>query len=503
MAARQRTRGVVFALDLSPAQERLLHSYCGAARVAYNWVIRRVRENLAVRARERERGVPDDQLTPALSWSKFSLNKAWNASKDEVAPWWQEVSVHAFRSGIIGAAAALKNFSDSRRGLRSGPPVGFPRWKSRRRARLSVTFEELNHQLSWLHPGRHGVRLMLPRARVQSRDTRLKRQVAPLVWLHTVESTRRLYRLVETCRASIQQVTISHRGGRWQASFLVRYATGAERSPTRVARRGRTVGVDFGLTHLVTLSRPVPGLTDEYGHVANPRVLSANLDRLRRLDRALARCEKGSRNRQRLARRRARLHGRVARTRALYLHALTNALAGGFDVIAIEDLNVSGMARRGRHLGRALADASFAELRRQLTYKTGDRGSTLVVVDRFYPSSKTCSRCGAVKAKLPLSARIFECDTCGAVVDRDVNAARNLCREATKIRRVAPLDGHTTQHHGQQQPRRRATTGDAKRRLETRSDRHHRGGAGAGRLRAEPSHPDPPALIKGGTTTGM
>ena len=94
---------------------------------------------------------------------------------------------------------------------------------------------------------------------------------------------------------------------------------------------------------------------------------------------------------------------------------------------------MAAMFNRKRHLGRRLADASLAELRRQLVYKTTDRGHRLVAVDRLYPSSKTCSACGVVKAKLPLWARAFTCDDCGATFDRDVNAARNIYREAARI----------------------------------------------------------------------
>jgi putative transposase len=101
----------------------------------------------------------------------------------------------------------------------------------------------------------------------------------------------------------------------------------------------------------------------------------------------------GSKNRGNLRRRRARLLGAIAKTRSLYLHRLTNALVDRFDVVAVEDLNLAGMGNKKRHLGRSVADASLGELRRQLTYKSADRGTALVVVGRFYPSSKTCSHC--------------------------------------------------------------------------------------------------------------
>jgi putative transposase len=169
------------------------------------------------------------------------------------------------------------------------------------------------------------------------------------------------------------------------------------------------------------------------GHVANPKVLEAHLKRLRRLDRAVSRAQRGSKNHRKLVRRGARLHGRIAKTRALHLHPVTTKLAGAFDTVAVEDLNVKGMANRKRHLGRRLADASLGELRRQLAYKTTDRGHRLRAVDRFFPSSKTCSACGEAKATLPLSERVFRCDHCGHVADRDVNAARTIANEAARL----------------------------------------------------------------------
>lgn len=424
------TRGVVFTLDPTPAQERLLRSYAGSARFAYNWAIGRIAADLGQRRTEREAGVAEEELTPALSWYAYSQSCAWNEAKDEAAPWWREVSMHAFRSGTSAAAAALKNFADSKHGSRAGRRVGFPRLKSRRRTTPSVSFVEINHQLSWLNPDRHHVRLMLPQS-TPDRDVYRRRE--HLAWIHTTQSTRRLYTLVEAGRASIQKVTISYRGGRWQAAFSVRYPSTLQPRCVSEMARTRLLGIDAGLRHLATLSRPIPGISGPEGHVENPNVLGNELVRLRKLDRAIARCERGSKNRARLVKRRARLHGTIAKTRALELHRLTNEVVHRFGVIGIEDLNVAGMsARRGR-LGRAVADASLSELRRQLAYKTADRGTKLVVVDRFYPSSKTCSSCGSVKAKLDRSARVFDCTDCGVVIDRDVNAARNIAEEVLRL----------------------------------------------------------------------
>jgi putative transposase len=426
------TRAVVFTVDVSPAQDRMLRNYCGATRYAYNWVRRTIVENFEVRAAERQAGIVEEALTPSVSWSPYSLRKQFNQVKADVAPWSGEVAKHCFDTGISQAAAAFKNWSTSRNGDRAGARTGFPAFKSRKSAKLSVSFVELNHQLSWFHPSRHAIRLMLPQALVQSKNLRVRTKAQQLVWLHTIESTRRLYRLVEDGRATIQKVTVSFTGGRWQASFQVRYKVGAQPVKRGHARHGGAVGVDLGITHLATLSRPVQGVTDEDGHVPNPRPLARQLERLKDLDRRIARCATGSKNRAKLVRRRARLHGHITRTRAMAHHQLANELASRFDLVGIEDLNVKGLTHN-RSLARSLADAGLGHLATIVTTECTDRDTPLVMVGRWFPSSKNCSSCGTVKAKLLLGTRTFDCDQCGFHIDRDVNAAHNIEREAVRL----------------------------------------------------------------------
>ena len=121
----------------------------------------------------------------------------------------------------------------------------------------------------------------------------------------------------------------------------------------------------------------------------------------------------------------ARIHAHVANQRHDALHKLTTYLANNYSEISIENLNVLGMAKN-HHLAKSVMDASFGEFRRQLEYKTAHTGSVLHVIDRWYPSSKTCSRCGRVKTKLSLSERTHRCESCGLVMDRDLNAAINI-----------------------------------------------------------------------------
>ena len=493
----QFTRAVEIVLDPSPSQQRWLRSYSGSMRAAYNWALEQVTTNLETRRDERARGFREDELTPALSWSRESLMALWRQVRDEVHPWWRDVSIHAFRTGIDNAALALKNYSESRSGRRRGRRVGFPRFKNRH-SRQAVTFVELAEGVDhrhWINPDTRGhVRLMLPRRAGddswERRHTRPKAQQeagrdrrAELAWLHThqPDTVGEVWQLCEAGSAKVQALTIKFEGGRWKAVFRLRLLDGATRlrNPGEPVRQhGGAIGVDLGLKHLVTLDRPIAGLTDEHGHVPNPRILEQHLARLRRLDRAIARCEKGSRNRAKLLRRRAKLHGKIAATRKLFLHELSRRLAGGFDVVCVEDLNVAGMARRkGLRNGRSVAEASMGELVRQLDYKTGDRSAALVKVGRYYPSSQTCSQCGA-RTKLALWQRTYNCGSCDLVIDRDVNAARNIAAEGQRLTReqqdVASIRGET--QNGEPRPG------------ETEPAQHHRaGGHGSSEAATDPA----------------
>jgi putative transposase len=277
------------------------------------------------------------------------------------------------------------------------------------------------------------VRLILPRFVTDRRITRRREQ---LQWLHTTESLRRLKKKVASEEWAVQAVTISFTGGRWQASFSVRQYVIPALNAGRL--RGPLAGVELGVRHLATLTVPVEDVSDEHGHVENPRHLEAELVHLAKLDRRLSRCAKGSKNRAKICLRRQRLHGKISRTRNLYLHRLSTTLAGGFETVVLEDLRVADMVKKAKKntteaLRRSILDAGWSELRRQFNYKAEDRGHRVVVVNKYFPSSKKCSHCGETKAKLALSERVFECSTCGISLDRDVNAARNIRDEGIRL----------------------------------------------------------------------
>jgi putative transposase len=396
-----------FALDLTPAQQRQVLAHAGAARVAHNWALARVKAVLGQRTAERSYGIPDALLTENVSWSLPALRKAWNTAKPQAAPWWTEVSKEAFNTGLDALARGLKNWADSRKGARAGRPVGFPRFKSRRRTTPSVRFTTgaIRIEADRMH-------VVLPRL------GRLK--------LH--ESARKLARRIEAGTARIMSATVRRDGGRWHVSYTVE----VERADRQPARPASTVGVDVGIKHLAVLS------TGEL--VDNPRHLAAAQTRLRALGRALSRKsgpdrrtgQRPSKRWERAAARLGRAHARVGNLRRDGLHKLTTRLASTHGTIVVEDLNVSGMLKN-RRLARHIADAGFAEIRRQLAYKTGWNGGRLLTADRWYPSSKTCSGCGTVKTKLALSERQFHCEACGLVIDRDLNASRNLAALAAEF----------------------------------------------------------------------
>jgi len=394
-----------FALDPTPEQEAMLRSHCGAQRYAFNWGLGRVMANLGQREAEKSYGITGDDLTLPLSWSAWSFRKDWNAAKEAVAPWWAENSKEAYAAGLANLAAGLQNWKASKSGKRKGPRVRFPRFKGKR-AGLSCRFTTGAFGLAGA--GRRHVQL--PRIGV----------------IRTHESTRKLARHAERGTARIRSATVSYRQGRWFVSFSAEVT----RNDPAPARAAEGVGVDLGVKSLAVLS------TGEV--VPNPRHLEVAQRELRRMQRRASR-RRGPDKRTRAApsarwrktqARITRLHAKVASARRDGLHKLSTRLTSTYGTFVVEDLNVSGMMSN-RRLARHVAGVGMAEFRRQVCYKAAWRGGRVVVAHRWYPSSKTCSACGAVKAKLRLSERTFRCDRCGFALDRDLNAALNLAALAS------------------------------------------------------------------------
>lgn len=354
-------------------------SHAGAARFAYNAGLAHVKEAL-------DNGEPPE-------WSHYGLLRWWNANKDALAVnrdtgvvWWSQNSKESYSMGLRDLAQGFSNWSKSRKGQRKGKRVGFPRFKSKN------TTMRFAYSTGFTAPkASDPYGLKLPR----------------IGRVHCMENA---YRLVNGAR--FIRITVSRRAGCWYASLTV------EREPVaKPAPKGGVVGVDLGVKNLATLSDGTV--------IPNPRALGASLKTLRKAQQALSRKVKGSVRREKARERVARLHARVADVRADAINKATTMIAETYSVVCVEDLKVAGMVKN-RHLARSVSDAALGEFRRQLEYKTARSGAVLRVVDRWFPSSKTCSNCGTVKAKLPLSERTFNCDMCGLSIDRDVNAAINI-----------------------------------------------------------------------------
>ena len=370
---------VKVALDPSPAQERLLLSHAGAARFAFNAGLAHVKASI-------EAGEKPE-------WSLYGLRRWWNANKDTLAVgddgviWWRENSKEAYSSGLEALAKGLSNWAKSRKGARRGRRVGFPRFKSKDRTvpRFSYTT---------------GFKLI---------DGDPKALRLPKVGrVHCMEDVSE-----RVGGARVLRMTVSKRAGRWYASLTVE----RDDKPVTNTPKGGAVGIDLGIKTLATLS--------DGTIIENPRLLRKSERKLKKAQKALSRKVKGSHRRAKARVKVARLHAHVANCRADAINKATTMIARTYSTVCIEDLNVAGMARN-RRLAKAIMDASFCEFRRQLEYKTARSGAALHVVDRWYPSSKTCSKCGRVKAKLSLAERVYRCDCCGLVMDRDLNAAINI-----------------------------------------------------------------------------
>lgn len=397
-----------FALDPNASQEHMLRSHCGAARAAYNWAVGWVEASWWQRRAEETYGVAEAELTEWRPWSLPALRKAFNQAKHtdpRFAGWWEENSKEAYSNGLANAAAAFDNYAKSKRGKRKGRAVGMPRFKSKRKARLSCRFTTGTIRVDT--DGRH---VTLPR----------------LGTIRTHEPTGGLLTRVQAGTARILSATVRHERGRWFVSFQAE----VKRDLKRVARPDVAVGIDLGVKTLAVMADS----TGEIRTAPSPGHYDAARRQLRRASRVVSRRQgpdlrtgqQPSRRWEKANAARNKIHHRVANLREDALHKLTTAVAAEYGTVVIEDLNVAGMLKN-RRLARRIADAGFGEIRRQLDYKTRQRHATrTIVANRWYPSSKTCSGCGAAKAKLPLHVRTYECDACGLVIDRDDNAALNL-----------------------------------------------------------------------------
>ena len=360
-------------LDLNKQQITACKRHAGATRWAYNWGLSRKQE---------------EYRKTGTSPSAIELHRELNALKPTQAPWLYRVSKCAPQEALRNLDAAFAHY--------------FRRVKLKKRDKLR---------------GKIGY----PQRKTRKRGLGSFRLTGSIVVLSTAIQLPRLGRLRLKERgylptdAKVLSATVRESGGHWYVSVLV------EQEYIIAANSGPVVGVDLGIKTLATLS---DGTSEP-----NPRHLRTCLKKLKRLQRAVSRKQKGSRNRRKAAQRLGRLHRKVANQRANTLHQFTSRLAKTKAVVVIEDLNVSGMLKN-HHLAQAIGDVGFYEFRRQLTYKAAWYGCQVLLASRWEPSSKTCSGCGWVDEDLTLADRVFRCEQCGLILDRDLNAALNLSKLA-------------------------------------------------------------------------
>ncbi len=369
----QRTIQTTYRYRLDPTAEQIqrLNQFAGARRFVWNWALNRKRDHY------RETG-------KTLSFTDLSAELTRLKHQPETA-WLREMSAQSLQQALRDLDSAYGHFF--RRARNGEKKPGFPKFKSKK--------------------------IDTPRFRMPQ-DVRLDGSFVSVPKIGMIRTV--VHRPLEgvTKSATFKREACGH----WYISLVVEQ----QRAPRGDRPVRSHIGVDVGLKSLAVLST---GQTIE-----NPRWYRTQTRKLRRAQKALSRKLKGSRNRGKARIIVARLHQKVQCQRKDFLHKLSTDLVRHFDLVSIEDLNVRGLAKS--KLSTSVLDASWGMFRSMLTYKADRNASHLIAIGRFFPSSKTCGACGLVNANLTLADRDWIC-ACGVQHDRDLNAARNIDREGSRL----------------------------------------------------------------------
>ena len=428
-----RNRAFRFAADLTVAQSQEFLMCAGARRYMFNHHIGRVKANLDVRRTEAAAGFDKDEMTGSLSWSKVSfINEcnAWKNGQLDTSPinedgtrglhWRHEVPADVFECASADAAQALANFSNSVSGVRNGKKAGFAGFKKLHRTTPSFRLRSKSR------PGASSpVRVAGPHT--------IRLQKLREVRVHGC--TRELRRMMSAGRFHVQSVTVKFEQGKWWISVEGVAAVFHHERRSRVGRHVKPAGVDRGVKDLAVFA----DVDGDVLHVAKAVKSLQNAQvQLKRANQAMSRTKTESNGRTKARNRLTRIHARIKWLRQDAMHNVSHWAATNLSRLTIEDLNIAGMVQL-RSLAKTVSDAAMGELGRQVKYKASWYGLELVEADRWFPSTKTCSGCGTVKAEMSLSERTYECRTCGVSLGRDVNAAINLARWPDRNRNLPPL----------------------------------------------------------------
>lgn len=365
-------------------QETLLKKACGVARFAYNW-------GLARRKEQYKTNEGKDRFTSAMK-----QHKELNALKRTDYPWMYDVSKCAPQEALRNLDTAFKNMQ--RRIKNHESEKGFPKFKKK---------------------GKHDSFSLNGSVKVMGKYIQLPR----IGFVRTKET-------LDKFKGRILGATVSKEADRWYCSLSVEVD-----KETGMPLTDEIIGVDLGLKDFAVISN-----SDGFEYKQAPKPYAKRLKKNKRLHRQLSKKQKGSNNRKKAQLKLSRNYRHIRNKRKDAINKLTTLLAKTKSVIVIEDLNVKGM--QGNHkLARSIADVSWGEFKRQLEYKTVWYGSKLIKIDRFFPSSKICSKCGGRNKDLDLSQRTWICPHCGALLNRDENAAINIRNEGIRLLSTASSAG--------------------------------------------------------------
>ena len=376
-------RGHIIELKPNNQQVTYFNKACGVARLSYNWALnewqKQYQQDKQYRDECQKLGLTIDE-SKLNKPTQGKLRKQLNAIKREQFPFMMEVTKCSPQEAIIQLGDAFKRFFKGE--------SNYPQFRKKGKDdRFSLT----NDQFKII-----GRKIKIPN----------------LGWVKMTENLRH--------QGKILSAKVFKKANKWFVSIAVELDKVILPKP----KTGKSVGIDLGITDLATLS--------DGTKIGAPKPLKSKLKKLQRLSKQLSRKQQGSTNREKAKTKLSRLHLKISNIRKDFLHKLTTNLVKSYDIICLENLNVQGMIKN-RKLSRAISDLGFYELKRQLVYKANQWGKQVKELNRFYPSSKTCSNCSYKLESLSLSTRYWTCPNCNTNHDRDINASINILNQADKV----------------------------------------------------------------------